>query len=246
MSATATPVERGCGTRVAGGIYAECGLSPVGRPVEDFLICPPIVVTSEQMARLGIKPLGVTLIERDGVTHVVDWIGHSHYPNVADFVEEARRFGASRRVPRTLDFARLTRDSRLLLIHAHAHLDNHRDYMRALQELLARSVKPCPKNVAGHGPVDIVPDTMCARLWWDDVAGGTVHDDMHTVTRVMPSFWYLARRAPLGIRGLYRPAFFMSLPISRLAVVRDPEGGSHEAAAEAASHSPLPVELVEE
>ena len=34
----ADPVERGCGDREPGGVYCECGLSPRGRPLEEFLI----------------------------------------------------------------------------------------------------------------------------------------------------------------------------------------------------------------
>ncbi len=37
----ADPVERGCGEREQGGVYAECGLSPYGTPLEYFLIDPP-------------------------------------------------------------------------------------------------------------------------------------------------------------------------------------------------------------
>ena len=37
----AEPVERGCGEREPGGVYAECGLSPSGSPLERFLIDPP-------------------------------------------------------------------------------------------------------------------------------------------------------------------------------------------------------------
>ena len=38
----AIPVERGCGEREPGGVYAECGLSPYGSPLEHFLIDPPM------------------------------------------------------------------------------------------------------------------------------------------------------------------------------------------------------------
>lgn len=32
----ADPVPRGCGEREPGGVYAESGLSPRGRPLEEF------------------------------------------------------------------------------------------------------------------------------------------------------------------------------------------------------------------
>ncbi len=36
------PLERGCGMREKGGLYACCGTSPFGKPVEEFLIDPPL------------------------------------------------------------------------------------------------------------------------------------------------------------------------------------------------------------
>ncbi len=38
----ADPAPRGCGEREPGGVYAECGLSSRGRPLEEFLIDPPL------------------------------------------------------------------------------------------------------------------------------------------------------------------------------------------------------------
>lgn len=122
----AIAVPRGCGpARDEGGIYAEVGLSPVGLPLSFFLVDPPIPVSC---AALGLTPVGVTLIEREGVTHVLDWVGSTHYPNVADFVEETLLFGLSRRLPQTLDFARLGPLSRIILVHGRAHIDNAWQY----------------------------------------------------------------------------------------------------------------------
>ena len=64
-----------------------------------------------------MSAVGVTLIERDGVTHVLDVVGREHYPAVELFVDEARRVGVSRRIAVTTDFERLTPDSRLLVLH---------------------------------------------------------------------------------------------------------------------------------
>ena len=75
-------VPRGCGTRTSGGVYLECGTGYGGRPLEFFLADPPIPLTCD-------TKLGVQLIERDGVVHVLDWIGEQHYPNCADFLEKA-------------------------------------------------------------------------------------------------------------------------------------------------------------
>src|SRR5579862_2920010 len=91
----AIPVIRGCGQRVKGGLYIECGLSAGGQPLEYFLIDPPQLLDGRA---LGITPVGTKLIEFGGATHVVDWVGSKSYKGVCDFVEEVRKFGLSRRI----------------------------------------------------------------------------------------------------------------------------------------------------
>jgi hypothetical protein len=104
MPDTTTPLttsgaRRGCGYRQPGGAYFAIPLGPGGHPVEEFLIDPPILIDAE---RLGAASVGVTLIKRDGITHVLDIVGREHYPTVAEFVDEARRMGVSRRAPRSI------------------------------------------------------------------------------------------------------------------------------------------------
>ena len=108
-------------------------------------------------ARLGLASVGVTLIERDGVTHVIDIVGREHYPTVASFIDEARRLGISRRAPRTIDFDQITPASRLLLAHAHADIANAPEF-------------PCEERCPCHVAEHLVPGfgDMCARLWWEE------------------------------------------------------------------------------
>lgn len=244
MTYDATPVIRGCGTRKEGGIYGECGLSPYGLPLEAFLIDPPIVVDREN---LGLHPIGVTLLEdpTSGVTHVVDWVGEESYSHVADFLEEARRFGVSRRLPRTLDSSRLTSGSRLVLLHRRAIIGNPAPYFAARDGL--RWEQGCPAQRPDHrDPAQ--PPGMCAGLWWEDLtAGGPVPQegtgsDPRLVTRTMPSFTYQVRLRPAGVEPDYHLAMFASFPLSRIVVIRDPEGGTHEAAMDVAARAQLPVE----
>jgi hypothetical protein len=159
MPDTTTPLttsgaRRGCGYRQPGGAYFAVPLGPGGRPVEEFLIDPPIVIDA---ARLGAAAVGVTLIERDGVTHVLDIVGREHYPTVASFVDEARRLGVSRRAPRTIDFERIGQRSRLLLAHPHADIANAAEFP---------CDRRCPCRVREH-LADGYAD-MCARLWWQE------------------------------------------------------------------------------
>lgn len=120
---------RGCGkSRKQGGIYLEAGLSPNGSPFEEFIVDPPIPINC---GKVGITPKGVSLIEIKGVTHVFDWVGAQHYPNVLDWVNESKLLGISRLVSSKLDFSRLTKASRLFVIHPKAFILNIEDYLDA-------------------------------------------------------------------------------------------------------------------
>src|SRR5690348_5495396 len=143
----AAAVLRGCGERTPGGVYIECGLSPVGRPFEDFLLDPPLALPPGLGAEsLANKPQFWT-DPATGTVHLVIWIGAEHYPYLADFVEEARRFGISRKLsPQLLErpeFGRLTLSSRLVLAHP-----------SALNIWWAQQRPPfrCMKEVPGHTP----------------------------------------------------------------------------------------------
>jgi hypothetical protein len=228
---------RGCGTRHRGGIYAGSELSDFGLPLEYFIVDPP-----QPIDDLALTPIGVKLIERDGVTHVFDWIGSQHYPNVADFIEETRRFGLSRRLPKTLDFSRLTPRSRIVLVHTRAIITNHQSYYDALP---AAWVPGCPKNLAQHDAAKstLIDLPMCAGLWWRDIESAMPPDK--PIDRQMPSFAYSAWPTP-NIQPSYQPGIFLSLPITNLQVIRDPIAGTHEQAEAIAAQASLPVTTEDE
>jgi hypothetical protein len=143
----AAAVFRGCGERTPGGIYIECGLSPVGRPFEDFLVDPPLAMPPGLGCEaLANKPQFWT-DSATGTVHLVIWIGAEHYPYLADFVEEARRFGISRKLSAQLlerpAFARITLNSRMILAHP-----------RGLNTWWAQQLPPfrCMKEVPAHAP----------------------------------------------------------------------------------------------
>lgn len=250
----AIPTQRGCGAaRTAGGAYAECGFGPGGEPLEHFLSCPPVVIDPPA---LGLTPIGVKLIERAGVWHILDWVGSQHYPNVADFIEEVRRFGLSRRLAKTLDFAKLTPDSRILLVHARAAVTHFGQYA---DHWLGVKYNRCPKNMGAHNLPD-APD-LCAGFYWEDVEGGSVvtppspgavardggraGDGGRVILRAMPAFTYLAAQRPAHITPHYQPAIFASFPVHRIAVIRG-QHGEHESTFAQASRASLPIELEDE
>lgn len=247
-------VTRGCGTRAEGAAYLEVRQSPNGVPLEHYLICPPIPVDP---AALRIEPRGVYLIERpdgSGVTDAYDWIGSEHYPNVADAIEEGRRHGFSRRISRTTDFARLTEESRLILLHARAHIDNAADYRQAIHDQLrserqgAPYARPvCPKDDGRHIALehDGKPNPqMCQALYHDDITDAEpVYDPAvpyRTVERTVGDTTYRARRRPDDVTPRYQVAIFAALPITTIAVIRAADG-SHRETTERARASDLPV-----
>lgn len=235
---------RGCGkSRTEGGIYMETAMGPDGTPFEEFIIDPPIVA---DFGALGVSPRGVSLVPDDkGIYHVFDWVGSQHYPNVADFIEETRRLGPSRRLPRTLEFEKITPESRMVLIHARAHIDNASDFYR-------ETPWECPKGHQEHGPSK---NEMCAGLWWQDVEPTHLSRvereameaaGIRAFTRTMPAFEYQAMTAPPDTLGLYRPAMFLALPITNLSVVKSSDDALQGSALDAVQRSGVSFSLDDE
>ncbi|MDZ7355782.1 MAG: hypothetical protein ONB55_21895 [candidate division KSB1 bacterium] len=253
----AIAVKRGCGTRKKGGVYWEVGLSPGGLPLEYFLIDPPTPLPEEyeEMSRQGVT----THITPDGVTHVLDWVGEQYYPNVCDFVEEVRRFGLSRRIPKNFDFTLITDKSRILLIHHKAIIDNWLDYA---------APEKCPKDRPNHLPLQqaIVgaantgkhdPRQFCIGYWSMDIEGGEYlvkadgdpeNDSIWwEVSRQMPSFSYYGFAKPPAwpLSPSYTPGIFASFPCGRLVVVAD-DDNSHQETFEKMQQAGVPSEVVEQ
>ena len=151
---------RGCGSRVVGGVYAEVKTGDEGVPIEAFLVDPPSPVDAQA---LGLTDKGVRLVQLGDTWHVFDIIGENYYPYVADFVEEGRRMGVSRRLPSNLDFSKIDPEkSRLVLLHRRAIITN-------VEEAGFLNLSHiCPKGIAGHEAG--VLSEMCAGLWWHDLS----------------------------------------------------------------------------
>ena len=139
----ADPVERGCGEREQGGVYAETGLSRYGSPLEYFMIDPPRPLPE------GLDIINKPQLWEDpatGITHLLIWIGGEHYEYTPDYVEETKRFGASRRINPNLELSRLTRESRMILAHP-----------RAINTLWEEQAPPqeCQKHLPRHDIVSL-------------------------------------------------------------------------------------------
>jgi len=127
-------MNRGCGKRKPGGVYVCTKLSPHGVPLEEFIIDPPEAYEGEKF-RVPI------ILEKNGVNHLLFWVGKEFYPFPSDFIEEVRRFGASRRVPVEFPIQKLSVGSLMFFVHSLAIIKNH-------------DVLPppplCPKRLKGH------------------------------------------------------------------------------------------------
>ena len=229
-------VPRGCGTRTSGGVYLECGTGYGGRPLEFFLADPPIPLTCD-------TKLGVQLIERDGVVHVLDWVGKQHYPNCADFLEEGRRLGFSRRISKTLDLSRLSAESRILIVHAKGLVVNY----QALRPFMPESyndafenelIKPAHKHHCGHLERIAIPGHhlhdpykyACTRDLWavppaTRVEDGTPPRYVREFASVSYEVFPLAPDAPMPE---YTPALVASLPITNVSVIKAQDGSHAE------------------
>lgn len=239
--------ERGCGHRQSGGIYLETVFSPTGHELECFYADPALAVAPDE---LGVTPRGVTLLaDEAGVTHVWDWVGAESYPNVADFLEEAKRLGISRRISKMAELDRLTRSSRIVILHARAIIEEPwGEYVRREEDELLGDYAACPQDVASAhcgraiGPEHHLGDSqLCDRYWYHDVTGGTETESPHHVARQIGSTQYVAYPRPEGVTPRYRVGVVGIFPIARLAVIADPVEGTHEASYAAAKRAGLPV-----
>jgi hypothetical protein len=171
----ADPVSRGCGDREPGGIYAECGLSARGRPLEEFLLDPPLPIpagldlVNKPQTWQRMLPSGEPALDGEGlpIFDLLIWVGAEFYPYCPDFLEETRRYGASRRLNPNLDLSLLSRSSRMIL--AHPHVIN-----TVWQE--QRPPQSCKKEVPGH-------DAASAAS--DDGADGTTSETGKEIIRTL-------------------------------------------------------------
>ena len=234
-------VPRGCGkSRDKGGTYWETASSPKGQPIEFWIIDPPVKIDEKA---LGLSPQGLKLVEIEGVYHAFDWVGAMHYPNVADFIEEARRYGVSRRCELSQeDYALLSKDSKLICVHSSAYLDEPSIHWGArigmgdttLNKNGRYKWEYCPKSLEHHmytrevmlskmASDEFFQPPMCAGLWWEDcVEVEPFEEDQRLGVRTMPAFRYRCASSPKA--GVSRsPAIFATFPFGRLAIVDNPD-----------------------
>jgi hypothetical protein len=247
----AEAVERGCGEREPGGVYVESGLSPFGRPLEHFLIDPPqalpagLDLINKPQLWLRMDPqTGDDILDPETQEPIVDlliWVGEEFYPFCPDFIEEVKRWGASRKLNPNLDLARLTRSSRMILAHP-----------RALNSLWQQQAVPetCEKHVPGHddasslrlrdGDVALAPPHQagpCLFKVWELIPAEaakellTLEGERPLCLREIGSTVYQYRPTGESADGL-TPGIFAALPITGFALIRFDDGSVNERAKE--------------
>lgn len=262
-------MNRGCGKRVVGGVYATTQVGRAGYPLDTFLLDPPVPVDAHA---LGLSPIGVSLMpDTKGTYHIWDWIGEQHYALPIDFIEETRVMGLSRRLPRTLDYSKLSVGSRIICLHPRAFIVNAKEFYDMMK--WGPGTCECKLHKPNHelpgyprsakSPNDL---EMCISLLWCDVperlvgandyvknaAGVDTFMGLNAVRRTTKS--QPTGGAPLSFTCAERPpvadehalAAFLSMPITRLEVVADPVAQSHLDALKKAGVSSIQVDLVNE
>ena len=238
---TTRTATRMCGTRYMGGIYFETATMAMGIPIEYYMIDPPYQIDAHA---LGLSAQGQTLIPADDgsgtlVWHALDWIGASYYPHVADYIEETRCMGVSRRVSTVFDFSKVSPKSRLLLAHPKAVILNAEDY-HPRHPLTRYHQTICPKAVVDYknpfGEVrndhvaQVFPQhtgqkNQCAGMFWEDY--DPEYTSLHTsgqVVRTLPSCTFSVVHRQPNFVPEYALGIFLSVPITNIVVIKDTLG----------------------
>lgn len=165
--------KRCCGdSRTAGDLYLEVATSPYGKPLEEFLWCPPQPVDIEQLggSKVGIHYMPPREVAGKEVFDVFDWIGEDSYPNVHDFIGEAQALGFSRKISSAFDFSKLSQQSWIFFIHPRGYIDNFQIYVKTEPD--APTIVRCPATKHRLGD----KKEMCARHWSTDLTPGPGSD----------------------------------------------------------------------
>ncbi len=181
-------MTRGCGKRKSGGVYICTKLSPHGVPIEEYIIDPPEFYGGDRF-RVPI------IFEKNGANHLLFWVGKEFYPYPSDFIEEVRRFGASKRVPIDFPIQKLSRWSLMFFVHSRAIVGNY------------QTLPPpplCPKRLESH----LANETYCLGHSY------RVAPANHEGRRKIGDAIYEVEPLPAEASPHYAPGIFLRLPIT--------------------------------
>ncbi len=230
--ARSTPgVERGCGSRRQNGVYLESGLtSSGGSPLEHFLVDPPIPYKADHAVGVDI------ILGPDGLHHVVDYVGQNYYPWPSDVLEEGRLYGFSRRVPKNLDFSKLTLGSRILMVHArgllanagalHPYFDDDKLRRRCALFYKTGSLEHLQRTKVNLQD----PSVPCSRDAYALAPATDVNSENLRYTRRFTDnvSYTVFPPSPEAPEPEFASAIIASLPISNISVIRAQDGSHRE------------------
>jgi hypothetical protein len=255
----AIPAPRGCGERKPGGVYAECGLSPFGSPLEHFLLDPPLplpegvdLVNKPQLWLRTDPASGLPVLDPETERPIYDlliWVGAEYYPEATDYIEETRQLGASRRLNPQMDLSKLTRRSRMLLAHPRAIIASWRDLLPPEQCKKGRpNHDRCfSGEVYQHGKIQPGEQEALDARFERERAGPCIFKLWETLPREEAIQVFERESAPpLCLRHIgsttyeyrptgekvtaWQPGFFLGLPITNIALIQYSDGSVNETA----------------
>jgi hypothetical protein len=222
--------------------------------VEYFLIDPPHVVDLDELEIPRRHPCVRLRTGTENVYDIYDVVGKEYYPDVAAFVEEARFMGVSRRCELN-DYSMLTAESKMVLIHPHAWIDNFVDYYAAFNEAAVTGFR-CPKVIGSkleprrlhELPVRPADGVMCAGLWYHDHKPRKKDEEDWgpRVIELPGGDKYQGFSRPEGVVPQYQTAIFAIFPLGAFEVVADPVDRAHEQKLRKLQSAQVPVAVVEE
>lgn len=199
--------KRLCGAgRTVDAVYIECGEMLGGTPIEQFLLDPP---ENFDPVQFSLNAVGSKLFyDEYGTAHILDWVGESHYPYPADFIEEARKMGVSRKI--SVDQAqKLSRASFLYLMHPKGHMTNGPAVSKDSSVI-------CPTGIHSS-------NEQCCGLHW------VIPDDNGSGRRRIMSWEYEVTPRKNGLpEAVYGPGIFMKVPITNRTMIAQ-HNGSYDA-----------------
>lgn len=265
FTTTEPPDGRGCGERDGGIPYACCGFSEDGTPIEFYVVDPAIPWPGE--FQRGVKILPRNPKDPESINDLVIFVGKKFYESPWDFVEEARRFGASRKLPHNLPFDQLSPDeSRMIFVHSRAIPDFDYECYRERPYYGCSCFWTAQGEAQGEGKYDKAtweeavpgwhyhqlqqPCTHALRDLAFLVHGDIEPDPTNVTSNViyqvnMPSFSYQAKY-PVSpnyraIKGDWGVGIFMALPLTHIEYCRQADEGS-QPKAEAAGFKTVVME----
>ena len=206
---------RGCGKRKPGGVYICTKLSPYGVSLEELIVDPP-------EAYDGGKFRVPIIFEKNEKNHLLFWVGKEFYPFPSDFIEEVRRFGASKRVPVDFPVQKLSVGSLMFFVHSLAIIKNH-------------DVLPppplCPKRMKSH----LSKETYCLGHSYQ------VAPANYEGRRKVGDTVYDVKPAQTELSLEFEPGIFLRLPVTDIDHVVYKDGKPDPRVQEKASEVKIPL-----